>query len=214
MLHLNLHRFPLFDPHTGDIFVDHTSNIKILDWSGGFSPDSGNCCLLPRAFHCGPAEREALVLKLGSKEAAQMVKGSVMAFYLGAVCAAAEANVPAAVMQQIALCQVHPAPAVSSMMWKMAVRSLTSQEIGVEDLAIQYHPVQLDLCMPSWKWAGRFYNVLLLCASRGVVFCGVLSGRAHLKPRLGQKAGQLVNMLSLHLAHGASNMTWLSMAEN
>ena len=149
LMHLNSLDFPLFDPHSCDIMVNHVGNIKILDWSGGFSPDSGNCCLLPRAFLCGPAEREELVRNLGSKAAAQMVNCSVMAFYLGAVCAAAEANVTAAVMEQISLCQVHPGPKVSNMMWKMAVRSLMLQEIRIEDLVTQHNPVQLNLRIPG-----------------------------------------------------------------
>ncbi|CAK9092070.1 von Willebrand factor A domain-containing protein 5A (Breast cancer suppressor candidate 1) (BCSC-1) (Loss of heterozygosity 11 chromosomal region 2 gene A protein) [Durusdinium trenchii] len=44
---------------------------------------------------------DELVLKLGSAEAAQMVNCNVMAFYLGAVCVAAEANAAATAMEQI-----------------------------------------------------------------------------------------------------------------
>lgn len=122
---------------------------RSLTGAAAFHLILGIAACFRKHFHCGPAERQELVLKLGSAEAAQMVNCNVMAFYLGAVCVAAEANAAATAMEQIAQCQVHPAPAMSSMMWKMAVRSLMCQEIRIEDLVTQHSPVQLNLRLPS-----------------------------------------------------------------
>ena len=145
-MHLNLQHFPLWGPHTTDILVADSGEIKILDWSGGFSPDAGNCCLLPKAFHCSPAEREEVVVKLGNRAASQMVNCNVMAFYLGAaqplklMCNCDGADFP---------CQAHPASSLTAMMWKMAVRSLMCQEMTIEELVTQRNPVQLGLRMPG-----------------------------------------------------------------
>ena len=72
---------------------DDTGRVKVLDWSGGPSSDSGNSSLLPRAFHRGPMSREELLTQLGASRAAQMV---TLGYYvMMAVCLAFESSVDA-----------------------------------------------------------------------------------------------------------------------
>ena len=48
LAHLSMCSFPLWDCHAKDVMVENdTGHIKVLDWSGGPSSDSGNISLLP-----------------------------------------------------------------------------------------------------------------------------------------------------------------------
>ena len=115
--------FPLFDAHSSDICVlDSPGIIRIMDWSGGFMMDSGNCTMLPAMFHCSPAQRELLLNQLGAGPAARVVNQHVLGFYILATALTCERAVDAGMMMEVAECQLqHPQAAVvqiKQFMWR------------------------------------------------------------------------------------------------